>query len=187
MALALTIETERLMLRRWCDSDLNPFAVMNADSRAMKYFPNTLPADESDAHARRIAEHFDEHGFGLWAVEIKNVCDFAGFIGLSIPQFEAHFTPCVEIGWRLAAKHWGSGYATEGARAVLEFGFETANLDEIVSMTSVQNQPSRRVMEKIGMSHSTSDDFDHPKLPADHTLSRHVLYRIARTQSGIKR
>ena len=179
MAFAPTIETERLSLRRWRDSDLKPFAAMNADPCVMEYFPGTLSAHESDALTERIVEHFDEHDFGLWAVEVKGVADFAGFIGLSIPSFEAHFTPCVEIGWRLACNHWGHGYATEGARATLDFAFQVVKLDEVVSMTSVQNQRSRGVMERVGMIHSPDDDFNHPNLPTGHALSRHVLYRIA--------
>lgn len=182
MALAPTIETDRLLLRRWLDSDLKPFAAMNADVRVMEYFPNPLTSVESDALANKIIQHFDERDFGLWAVAIKDVDDFAGFIGLSTPQFEAHFTPCVEIGWRLAANHWKCGYATEGALAVLEFAFQVTKLDEVVSMTSVKNQRSRRVMERIGMTYSSSDDFDHPMLPEGHKLSRHVLYRMAREE-----
>lgn len=179
MAIEPAIETNRLKLRRWRDSDLESFAELNADPRVMEYFPNTLSTRESDALAERIVNHFAEHEFGLWAVEVKNDADFVGFIGLSIPSFEAHFTPCVEIGWRLAANYWGHGYATEGARAALELAFQTMKLDEVVSMTSVQNQRSRRVMERIGMTHSRNDYFDHPNLPSDHALSRHVLYRIA--------
>ena len=129
----------------------------------------------------RIEAHFDRHGFGLWAVEIPDVAPFAGFIGLSIPGFDAPFTPCVEIGWRLAAEHWGRGYATEGARAVLTFGFETLKLDEIVSITVPDNLRSRRVMERIGMVHDPADHFDHPVLPEGHRLRRHVLYRIGET------
>ena len=180
MAIAPTIETERLRLRRWRESDLKPFAAMSADARVMEYFPNTLSADESNALAERIAKDFDEQDFGLWAVEVQSVGHFAGFIGLSVPSFEAHFTPCVEIGWRLAANHWGHGYATEGARAALDFAFQVIQLDEVVSMTSVKNKRSRRVMERLGMTHSPNDDFNHPNLPAGHSLSRHVLCRIAR-------
>jgi RimJ/RimL family protein N-acetyltransferase len=124
--------------------------------------------------------HFEQHSFGLWAVEIPNVTSFAGFIGLSVPRFEAHFTPCVEIGWRLAAEYWGRGYASEGARAVLTLGFETLGLDEVVSFTAPGNLRSRRVMEKIGMLHNPADDFDHPALPVGHRLRHHVLYRMAR-------
>jgi RimJ/RimL family protein N-acetyltransferase len=116
----------------------------------------------------------------LWAVEIPNITSFAGFIGLSVPRFEAPFTPCVEIGWRLAAEYWGLGYATEGARVVLDFAFDPLGLDEVVSFTASGNLRSRRVMEKIGMAHDPADDFDHPMLPEGHRLRRHVLYRMAR-------
>jgi RimJ/RimL family protein N-acetyltransferase len=170
--------TERLRLRRWRSSDRAPFARLNADAQVMEHFPSTLSSDESDALAARIEAHFDEHGFGLWAVEIPDVAPFAGFIGLSVPRFEAHFTPCVEIGWRLAAEHWGRGYATEGAKAVLTFGFRTLALAEIVSFTVPRNVRSHHVMERIGMVHDPADDFDHPALPEGHPLRRHVLYRI---------
>ena len=145
----------------------------------MAHFPATLSREESNTLAARVEAHFDQHGFGLWAVEVPEVAPFVGFVGLSVPRFEAHFTPCVEIGWRLAAEHWGKGYATEGARAVLAFGFETLQLGEIVSFTTAGNLPSRRVMEKIGMTHDPADDFDHPALPEGHPLRRHVLYRVA--------
>jgi RimJ/RimL family protein N-acetyltransferase len=157
-----------------------PFARLNADPRVMEHSPAVLSREESDAVADRIEAHFDKHGFGRWSVEIPDVAPFAGFVGLSIPQFEAHFTPCVEVGWRLAAEFWGRGYATEAARAVLAFGFETLKLDEIVSFTVPANVRSRRVMERIGMTHNPADDFDHPSLPEGHPLPRHVLYRIAR-------
>jgi RimJ/RimL family protein N-acetyltransferase len=112
-------------------------------------------------------------------VEVRGGAAFAGFVGLSVPRFEAHFAPCVEIGWRLAAQHWGHGYATEGARAALAFGFGTLGLEEIVAFTAPRNVRSRRVMEKIGMTYDPADDFDHPLLPEGHPLRRHVLYRIA--------
>ena len=146
----------------------------------MEHFASVLPRDESDALAASIEAHFARHRFGLWALEIPGVEPFAGFVGLSVPSLEAPFTPCVEIGWRLAVEHWGCGYATEGARAVLAFGFETLGLGEIVSFTVRGNLRSRRVMERIGMTHDPADDFDHPSFPAKHPLRRHVLYRIAR-------
>jgi len=173
-----TLTTERLMLRHWRATDREPFARMNGDPRVMRYFPAPLTRVESDALTAMIAEHVDTYGWGTWAVEIPGVAEFAGFIGLWRPRFTAHFTPCVEIGWRLAAEVWGHGYATEGARAALTFGFETLGLREIVSFTTETNGPSRRVMERIGMTHDPRDDFDHPSLPADHPLCRHVLYRI---------
>jgi len=170
------LRTERLMLRRWRPDDLEPFAAMNADPRVMEHLI-VLSREESDALAARIQSHFDTHGFSLWAVEIPGVAPFAGFIGLAVPPFEAHFTPCVEIGWRLDAACWNRGYATEGARAAMTYGFETLGLSEIVSFTTSGNVRSRRVMDRLGMRHNASDDFDHPLLPAAHPLRRHVLYR----------
>ena len=144
----------------------------------MEHFPTVLSRKDSDALATRIDEHFAERGFGLWAVEIPGVAPFAGFIGLSVPGFQARFMPCVEIGWRLAAEHWGRGYATEGARAALAFGFDVLGLSEIVSFTTAGNLPSLRVMERLGMRRDPADDFDHPTLPEGHPLRRHVLYRL---------
>jgi len=171
------IRTDRLLLRRWLPDDRTPFARLNADPRVMEFFPAALSRAESDAVADHMEAHFERHGFGLWAVEIPGITPFVGFVGLSIPLFEAHFTPCVEIGWRLGADHWNRGYATEGARAALAFGFTSLKLEEIVSFTVPANIRSRRVMEKISMTHSGSDDFDHPVLPEGHPLRRHVLYR----------
>lgn len=179
-ALPLKIETPRLRLRRWRPADRAPFAALNADPRVMEYLPTALTREQSDAVAERIAAHFAEHGFGWWAAEIPGVAPFAGFIGIARPRFAAHFTPCVEIGWRLAAEHWGQGYATEGARAALAFGFERLGLAQIVSITVPENTRSRRVMEKLGMTRDPSEDFDHPLLPEGHRLRRHVLYRIDR-------
>ena len=173
------IRTERLYLRRWFRDDRPAFASLNADARVNEFLLGPISRTESDALADRIEAHFAQHGFGVWAVEIPGVTPFAGFIGLSIPRFEAAFTPCVEVGWRLSAEHWNRGYATEGARAALAFGFESLGLDEIFSFTVPQNLRSRRVMEKIGMMHSPADDFDHPLLPEGHQLRRHVLYRIS--------
>ena len=178
------LRTERLRLRRWLPADGAPFAVMNADQRVTRYLPAQLSREESDRFIARIEAHFDRHGFGLWAVEVPDVAPFAGFIGLSIPTFDAHFMPSVEIGWRLAAEHWGHGYATEGARAVLSFGFETIKLHEIVSFTVPANLRSRRVMERIGMTHNPADDFDYLTLPEGHPLRRQVLYRIGPPLSG---
>jgi RimJ/RimL family protein N-acetyltransferase len=180
MSAIATIQTPRLQLRPWRDEDLAPFAELNADPRVMEFFPKALDRPESDMAAARIREHFARHGFGLWAVEVPGVADFIGFVGLAIPRFEAHFTPCVEIGWRLAREQWGRGYATEAARAVLSFGFRDLGLDEIVSFTTMANRRSRAVMERIGMSRSPADDFDHPALPEGHPLRRHVLYRARR-------
>jgi RimJ/RimL family protein N-acetyltransferase len=177
MNLPHELRTERLLLRRWLPSDRESFARLNADPRVAEFLPGPLTPGESDTVADRIEAHFERHGFGLWAIEIPGITPFAGFIGLSVPRFEAPFTPCIEIGWRLDADHWGRGYATEGARAALDFGFRWLTVDEIVSFTVPANVRSRRVMEKIGMSHSAEDDFDHPLLPQGHSLRRHVLYR----------
>jgi RimJ/RimL family protein N-acetyltransferase len=180
MNLLRELRTERLFLRWWRVDDREPFARLNANPRVVEFLPKALSREESDAVADRIEAHFERHEFGLWAVEIPGVTQFAGFIGLSIPRFEAHFTPCIEIGWRLAAEHWSRGYATEGARAALEFGFQQLEAAEILSFTVPANVRSRRVMEKIGMTHSPADDFDHPVLPEGHPLRRHVLYRVRR-------
>lgn len=146
----------------------------------MEFFPGVLSRQESDRLAASIEHHFEQHGFGLWAVEIPGIAAFAGFIGLSTPSFSAHFTPCVEIGWRLAVQYWGRGYATEGAHAAARFGFDTLDLPEIVSFTVPDNRRSRRVMERIGMVTNPADDFDHPGLPEGHRLRRHALYRLDR-------
>jgi RimJ/RimL family protein N-acetyltransferase len=181
------LRTDRLHLRRWLPSDRIPFAALNADPRVMAHFPAALSREESDDLAARIDAHFDQHGFGLWAMDVPDVAPFVGFVGLSIPGFQAHFTPCVEIGWRLAADYWGRGYATEGARAVLTFGFQALALGEIVSFTVSGNVRSRQVMERIGMLHDSTDDFDHPEMPDEHPLRRHVLYRIANPALPITR
>lgn len=172
------LRTERLLLRAWRDDDLAPFAALNADPEVMQYFPAPLSRAESDAVASRIRASFAERGFGLWAVEVPGQAAFIGVIGLTVPRFEAHFTPCVEIAWRLVRAHHGHGYATEGARAALAFGFTRLGLDEIVSFTALINQASRRVMERLGMRHA--GEFAHPLLPAGHRLQRHVLYRLSR-------
>lgn len=176
------LRTDRLWLRRWSPEDRAPFASLNADPLVMEHFPAVLSREESDALVSRIEASFERRGFGVWAVEIPTITRFAGFIGLSVPAFDAPFTPCVEIGWRLAREHWGAGYAPEGARAALDFAFGALGLAEVVSFTAQGNRRSRRVMEKIGMAHDPADDFDHPSLPAGHPLRRHVLYR--KTQRG---
>jgi RimJ/RimL family protein N-acetyltransferase len=178
MTSAPTIHTLRLQLRAWRDEDLPAFAALNADPRVVEFFPKALDRAESDALAGRIRDNFARRGFGLWAVEVPEVAEFIGCVGLSVPRFEAHFTPCVEIGWRLAHEHWGFGYATEAARAALAFGFAHLGLDEIVSFTVPANRRSRAVMERIGMTRTPADDFDHPNLPEGHPLRRHVLYRM---------
>ncbi len=172
------LTTPRLLLRPWRDVDRDAFRRMNADPRVMEFFPATLDAAESDALMSRARQHFDEHGFGPFAAELIEEKVFIGFIGLFVPSFTAHFTPAVEIGWRLDSPYWGRGLATEGARAVVEYAFATLHLPEIVSFTVPANVPSRRVMEHIGMTRDAADDFDHPSLAEGHPLRRHVLYRL---------
>jgi RimJ/RimL family protein N-acetyltransferase len=159
---------------------------MNSDPEVMKYFPSVLSREESDALADRIEAHFVTHGFGLWALEIPDLSRFAGIAGLLVPTFEAKFTPCVEIGWRLARAYWGYGYATEAASATLAFGFDELGLEQIVSFTVPGNARSRRVMEKLGMTHDPNDDFEHPSLPEGHALRRHVLYRKVRKSGNLQ-
>ena len=175
-----TLRTERLLLRDWTAADRIPFARMNADPRVMEFLGRPLAREESDRLADRIEFHFRERGFGLCAVELLENGQFIGFIGLTVPAFEAAFTPCVEIGWRLAAPYWSRGLATEGAREIVGYAFDELKLPELVSITAVGNARSRRVMEKLGMTREPSDDFDHPNLPAGHALQRHVLYRLSR-------
>jgi len=171
------IRTDRLILRRWRDEDREPFTLMNSDPQVVAFFPNALSRDESDAMASRIAEHFERHGFGYWALEVVGGESFIGMAGLAIAEFEAPFTPAVETGWRLARAQWGNGYATEAAAAALRYGFECLGLHEIVSFTVPDNVQSRRVMERLGMTHNATDDFDNPRLPVGHPLRRNVLYR----------
>ncbi len=175
-----TIRTERLLLRRWRETDQLPFQRINADPRVMEFMPKLLSPETSDALIVRFKEHFERYGFGLFAVDLLENDTFAGFIGLSVPGFEAPFMPAVEVGWRLAFECWGRGLATEGARAVVRYGFEALGLDSVISFTVPANLRSRRVMEKVGMKHDPRDDFDHPGLPEGHPLRRHVLYRLAR-------
>jgi len=174
------IRTERLLLRRWRDEDRAPFAAINADPEVTALLSGPLDAAGSDALIGRIEDGFERRGFGLWAVEVVGAAPLVGFTGMSVPRFETHFTPCVEIGWRLAAAHWGHGYATEAARAVLTHAWDAVALDEVVSFTTAGNERSRAVMARLGMRRDPADDFDHPALPPGHVLRRHVLYRIAR-------
>ena len=168
----------RVLLRGWRAEDLDPFAALNADIRVMKHFPAPLTRAQSDVFVLdRIVPHFAERGYGLWAVEVPGVAPFIGFVGLQAPNFEAHFTPCVEIGWRLVAPYWGRGYATEAARTAVAFGFAEAGLDEIVSFTVPANRRSIAVMERLEMKYA--GEFEHPNLPAEDALRTHVLYRLA--------
>ena len=171
--------TRRLRLRPWRDEDLEPYAALNADLRVRAFFPTVQTYEESAESMQFIRDHFDRRGFGPWAVEVMGGAPFIGFIGLSVPSFDAPFTPCIELGYRLAFEHWGQGYATEGAGAALAFGFSTLKLREIVAFTAVGNVRSRRVMERLGMTRTADDDFDHPNIDAGHPLRRHVLYRLS--------
>lgn len=181
----MIIKTKRLILRPWNKEDFDPFAKLNADTRVMEYFPSTLSREESDQLAKKIQTKIKEKGWGFWAVSAPGIAEFIGFIGLNDlnkDTFPAPFAPAIEIGWRIAFDYWGKGYATEGAKAALEYGFESLKLDEIVSFTAIQNMRSRAVMEKIGMHHNPADDFDNPKLPFGHKLRRDVLYRLEKSQ-----
>lgn len=170
---------ERVLLRGWRPDDLEPFADLNADPRVMEHFPEPLTRARSDAMVtERILPQFAASGYGLWAVEVPGVAPFVGFVGLQPPAFEESFTPCVEIGWRLALSGWGFGYATEAARLALAFGFETVGLDEILSFTSPENRRSIAVMERLGMRYDGT--FEHPNVPVGHRLRTHVLYRLDR-------
>ena len=172
------IHTTRLLLRQWKPADRAPFAAMNADPRVMRHFPALLSRAESDAMADRCQALIKERGWGFWAVEAKATGTFIGFVGLHTPSAALPFSPCVEIGWRLAAAHWGQGLASEAARAALEVGFGSLDLPEIVSFTAIENRRSRAVMERLGM--RESEEFEHPGLPVGHPLRRHCLYRLER-------
>ena len=172
-----TLTTDRLILRGWRDEDREPFAALNADPAVMEHFPATLTADESDAMIERARGFWADRGLCWFAVQIKDG-PFIGFTGLHRQEFPAHFTPAVEIGWRLARAAWGFGYATEAARAAISWGFDTVGLDSIVSFTTTANTRSRAVMQRLGMQHDPSEDFDHPSLPIGHPMRRHVLYRL---------
>jgi RimJ/RimL family protein N-acetyltransferase len=178
-AAAPVLRAGRVLLRAWRAEDLEPFGALNADRRVMEHYPAALTRAESDDLVRRVIPQFTTLGFSLWAVEVPNVAPFIGYVGLVEPTFETRFTPCVEIGWRLAFPFWGHGYATEGARAVLAFGFADAGLDEIVSFTVPANRRSVAVMERLNMTHD--GEFNHPRLPQGHPLQRHVLYRLSKT------
>ena len=178
---SISLDTPLLLLRPWRDDDVEDFVAMFDDPAVMAFL---MPAYRPtiDATVGRIRAHFDRHGFGWWAAELKETGAFIGFIGLVHIPFEAHFTPAVEVGWRLASAYWGQGYATEGARASLEAAFTRLGLADIVSITVLANARSRRVMERIGMTRDPNGDFDHPRLAEGDPLRRHLLYRISRAQ-----
>lgn len=169
-------ETERLGFRQWKEEDRIPFAKMNENTEVMKYFPNALTRKQSDEFIDKITNHFNEYGYGLWAVEIKSTKEFIGFIGFHNATFESYFTPCVEIGWRLDNKYWNKGYATEGAKACLKYGFNILGFKDIYSFTSQLNKPSIKVMNKIGL--KKQGKFYHPKVDKNNVLRLHVLFKI---------
>lgn len=178
------METQRLKLRQWIASDRKPFSKLNADQQVMEYFPDVLSDTESNAMVDRIESLINIKGWGLWAVELKASGAFIGFVGLHSPIAKLPFNPCVEIGWRLSKEHWGNGYATEGAQAALNYGFEHLKLDEIVSFTSVANRPSQAVMRKINMT-NTNQNFMHPSIPKGDVLEEHVLFKITKADWGL--
>lgn len=173
--------TDRLILRGWREDDKPAYAALNADPEVMRHFPSTLTGEQSDDMVDRMARRWDEYGHGLWAIEVRDTGAFIGFVGLAAPSWTMPFTPCIEVGWRLARHAWGNGFAPEAAVAALRWGFAELDPpnDEFVSFTTTLNAKSRRVMEKVGLTHDPADDFDHPMLPDWHER-RHVLYRIGR-------
>ena len=177
MTVIAKLETDRLWLRAWQERDREPFAALNADPVVMEHFPACLSRAESDDLIDRIQAHWQQWGFGLWAVERKSDRALIGCIGLKQVPFEAAFTPAVEIAWRLAKPYWGQGLASEGAKAALKFGFEQLQLATIVSFTAVCNQRSQQLMQRLGMQQVGT--FEHPLLPEGDRLRTHVLYCIS--------
>ncbi|MDH3449317.1 MAG: GNAT family N-acetyltransferase [Gammaproteobacteria bacterium] len=177
----MELETGRLLLRQWKDSDLPVFAALNSDPAVMKYFPILLSREASDAMAEKCRSLISERGWGFWATELKENNKFIGFVGLHEPKDTFPFAPSVEIGWRLLGNYWGKGYATEAATQALQFSFDTLDLHEVVSFTPASNSRSRSVMDRIGMI-NTCQNFKHPDLPKNHSLSEHVLYKITKNQ-----
>jgi len=171
------IETDRLILRTWKDKDCAEYFRINQDPKVLEHLPGPLTMDEANDFIMRMRKQWDEKNYTIWAAEEKYAGKFIGFIGLSYLNWGEPFEPCVEIGWRLGSEHWGKGYATEGAKAALEYGFDVCRLEEIVAITVPANTRSQRVMDKIGLIRDMEADFAHPKLPADHRLSQHIFYR----------
>jgi RimJ/RimL family protein N-acetyltransferase len=173
-----TIETDRLLMRRWLESDREPFAALNADPETMRFFPETLDRAASDALIDRIESRFDQLGYGLWALEVGQSGEFIGFTGLSPMPDDVPGTGGVEVGWRLARHAWHHGYATEAAKAALRVAFDGVGLKEIWSMTAVLNEPSQAVMRRLGLIEVAR--FDHPGVPEGHPVRPHVTYHLAR-------
>ena len=179
----MELRTARLRLRELRDDDLEPWAQLNADRRVRAFFPDVMTRDESRRSIERMREHFARHGFGMWALEVIESGAFIGSVGLNIPTFESHFTPCVELGWRPAFNAWGHGYATEAASAAVASAFDAVGVRELVAFTPQDNLRSRRVMEKLAMTHDPEDDFDHPLVPDGSRFKRQLLYRISRART----
>ncbi|WP_298628485.1 GNAT family N-acetyltransferase [uncultured Legionella sp.] len=176
------LETERLLMRTFQENDVESLIGISQDQNVMRFFPAIPTREETIAFIDRIISHQEEKNFSLYAVEIKNTSEMIGFVGLFTATFQAHFTPAIEIGWRLSSKHWNQGYATEAAKAVLDYAFRKLDLDEVVSFTSELNKPSIRVMQKIGLHTNLEDNFDNPKVPTGSPLMGHVLYRLKRSE-----
>lgn len=176
--MSIIIETEKLFLRTWEEKDIEPFYSMNQDPKVIECLAGPMDIEQVKVFIKKMNTQQEERNYSLWAVEIKESGEFIGFIGLNYTDWEADFTPAVEVGWRLDSKYWGNGYAPEGAKACLDYGFNKIGLKEIISLTVPFNSNSRRVMEKIGLERDLNGDFIHPKLPKDHRLSQHVLYRL---------
>jgi RimJ/RimL family protein N-acetyltransferase len=175
---ALTLTTPRLILRPWRDADIEPWVALCADPRVMDHFPATYERPQAEAIATRLRQRLERDGYGWWAVDVKDGAPFAGIIELQAVPFEAHFTPAFEVGWWFAHQQWGHGYATEGARAALDFAFGELRCAEVIAMTTPVNARSQRVMQRLGMVCDRRDDFDHPLIEAGHPLRRHLLYRL---------
>lgn len=175
------LETQRLWLRTFKACDLTAMTAINQDQKVMEHFPSLLDQEQTAKLIQKIMDHQNKYGYSLYAVELKSTHEMIGFVGLLFrtwEEFKAPFMPCTEIGWRLSSKYWNKGYATEAAKAVLNYGFDELGLDEIVSFTVPANKASRRVMEKIGLHHHPNDDFDHPNLDKNSPFCKHVLYRL---------
>ena len=172
------LQTSRLILRNWKQNDIEPFAILNSDPRVCEFLPNVLSQEETLTSVIKIHSHFKKHAFGLFAVELISTKTFIGFVGLKYFSFDSHFTPSVELAWRLSWENWGQGLATEAAQKVTQYGFETLGLPEILAITAKNNQGSRRVMEKLGMFTNEDENFLHPQLEYSHPLAEHVLYRF---------
>lgn len=175
------LKTQRLLLRQWKETDLHYFSDINSDPDVMEYYPSVLSKKESDAFADKIIALIEKNGWGFWAIENLFDNKFIGFVGLHKPDYELPVSPCIEIGWRLAKSSWGNGYATEAGHAAVKLAFEVLKLNEIYSFTSISNERSQAVMRRLQFS-NTNNNFSHPMLPAESTLSQHVLYRLTKEQ-----